>query len=213
MKHGKLSLFLTASSAVMLVGCGATTPPPAPVKPITVVPKKPKVELIKPSGYVKPYGPSNAAGSDELLVPVGIFSSEHDGNAPDQIADGDLQTRWSSNGKKSWIVLDYGKSAEFNAARLAFYKGDLRISQFDIEVSEDGRGWTKVITGGESSGKTDGYERFPFVTVKAQFVKFIGYGNTSNTWNSISELNIVNCKINTCLESELINSEVQKEVK
>ncbi|TEW55313.1 discoidin domain-containing protein [Psychromonas sp. RZ22] len=199
MKHGKLSLLITTSVAIALAGCAATATPPKA--------KKSGPVLITPNGYVKAYGPSNEKGTEDILKPVGIFSSQHDGHKPDALFDGDLNTRWSSKGNKAWVVLNYGKSVEFNAVRLAFHNGSERISRFDIEVSEDGKGWTKVVTAGESSGKTSDFERFPFVTVKAQFIKYVGYGNTHNQWNSITEFNAVNCKVNTCLASELINGD------
>lgn len=211
MKAGKLNLFLTAAIAVTLVGCAATKPEPKVEPKVVSKPKKVQPILIKPSGYVKPYGESNAVGTVESPQPVGIFSSSHDGNAPKMVADSDLTTRWSSkspHGTTSWIILDYGKSIEFNAIRLAFHKGDQRISRFDILVSENGKAWTKVIAGGESSGKTDKFERFPFITLKTQFVKYVGYGNTDNEWNSVSEINAVDCKVNVCLAEELINADI-----
>ena len=140
-----------------------------------------------------------------LLVPISADSSVHDGNGPDRLIDGDLKTRWSASGDNSWAVLDYGEVAEFDAIRMAFHKGDARASKFDVAISEDGTAWTNVITAGESSGRTLTIERFPIDLVKARFVKYIGHGNTKNMWNSLNEFNAVNCAINECVVTEIIN--------
>lgn len=206
MKNRKLALLLSAIVATSLVGC-ASTETETKAAPTKTKAKKVKPELIKPQGYIKAYGPSNEKGTAPIATPIGGFSSINFGNTPDHVYDNDFSTRWSSKGEKVWIVLDYGKAVEFNAVRLAFFKGDERITRFDIQVSETGKGWTPVIQAGESSGKTAGYERFPFITVKAQYIKFIGFGNTNNVWSAVTEFQAVNCKINECPASELIDAD------
>ncbi|MDA7746622.1 discoidin domain-containing protein [Psychromonas sp.] len=208
----KFSLILTALLATGLVGC-ASSEQPVSVEKTAKVEKKEKPVLIKPLGYVKRYGTSNETNTAPIPKPVAGFSTEDFGNTPYNVFDENFDTRWSSKGDKVWVVIDYGKPIEFNAVRLAFYKGDERITRFDLAVSETGQGWTNVITGGESSGLTAGFERFPFITVKAQYIKLIGYGNTNNVWTALSEFQAVNCKINVCPASELINANLVLEVK
>jgi len=141
------------------------------------------------------------------LVPVTITDSGNDGNEPTSLVDNNLKTRWSSSGDGVWTVFDYGKVAEFNAVRAAFHKGNARGSIFDIEVSEDGQNWTKVIDNQTSSGAVLTHELFKFPTVKAQYVKYVGHGNTSSKWNSVTELAALNCDINACLDEEIYTPE------
>jgi len=141
------------------------------------------------------------------LVPVTITDSGNDGNEPTSLVDNNLKTRWSSSGDGVWTVFDYGKVAEFNAVRAAFHKGNARGSIFDIEVSEDGQNWTKVIDNQTSSGAVLTHELFKFPTVKAQYVKYVGHGNTSSKWNSVTELAALNCDINACLDDEIYTPE------
>jgi len=150
----------------------------------------------------------NPAGSAEALAVVATESSVHDGNGPDRLIDGDLKTRWSASGDNSFAVIDYGQVSEFDAVRLAFHKGNARASKFDIQSSEDGKTWTDVIVGAQSSGAALTLERFPFAAVNARYFKYVGHGNTSNMWNSVNEFNAVNCKVNTCVASEFITSDV-----
>jgi hypothetical protein len=145
---------------------------------------------------------------EEILVPVAIESSEHDGNGPDRLFDNDIKTRWSANGE-SWATLDYGKVTTFDAIRAAFHKGDQRSTKFNIEVSADGTTWEEVIVGAASSGEVAGYERFVFKKpVQARYIKYVGKGNSSNTWNSVTELAGLNCEINNCPVEHIITAEV-----
>lgn len=186
MKHGNLGLLLSASAvAVALAGCASTK---------------------------GPAGPINENGTEPYLVPEKITASSNDGNGPERLIDGDIGTRWSASGPGETATLDYGKVATFDAVRLAFSKGDQRETYFDIEVSEDGKTWKKVLSGGESSGLTNTIERFPFAPVQARYVRYVGQGNSKNTWNSVTEFNAVNCKVNTCSALEFINSDTLKAI-
>ena len=137
------------------------------------------------------------------LTPVAVTSSEHDGNGPDRLIDGDIKTRWSASGDGSWAILDYGSVQEFDAVRLAFHKGNKRSTYFDIEFSEDGDNWKPIITDGKSSGVFKTRERFEFEPAKAQYVRYVGHGNSSNKWNSVTEFSAVNCSINDCPVDEV----------
>ena len=181
MNNGKLKLFLSASIAAALSACVTTD---------------------------EPLGPINLAGTQAPLTVVEATSSTHDGNGPNNLIDGDLSTRWSASGDNSYAVLDYGQVSEFDAVRIAFSKGNERASTFDILVSEDGNTWTTVLEGSTSSGLINSIERFPFASVKARYIKYVGHGNTKNMWNSVTEFYGVNCAVNTCLANEFATDEV-----
>lgn len=189
MKYRKLNLTLSALTITGLVGCASVD----------------ENAGIVVKGYTKADGPSNTVALKPVLKPSLSFSSINFGNGPEFLFDDDFATRWSSKGEHVWVVFDYANPIEFNAVRLAFFKGNGRISRFDIEVSNDGRGWTPIIVNGESSGKTDKFERFPFINLKSRYIKFIGYGNTENIWSALTEFQVVNCKVNFCPISDLIN--------
>ena len=56
-----------------------------------------------------------------------------------------------------------------------------------MELSSDGEAWTKMFSG-SGSGSTSDFEEVPRVSGKARYVKLTGYGNSSNGWNSLSEV-------------------------
>lgn len=100
--------------------------------------------------------------------------------------DGDLSTRWSAEGDHHWIAYDLGDAKDINSFYLATYSGNARKLYFDVEVSTDGKNYTKIYEG-ETGGQTEDYEKYPVSSVKARFVRLNCYGTTAGKWNSISE--------------------------
>lgn len=130
------------------------------------------------------------------LEVIGVTASSHDGNFPENVLDGDLTTRWSAESAEvdgelqgEWLLLDLGAVETVSYVGLAFHNGHLRTSRFVLEVSSDGDNWIEVFDG-QSSGTTLDMEAYDFEDVEARFVKFIGYGNSSNNWNSLLEVHV-----------------------
>ena len=117
-------------------------------------------------------------------------ASSHDDNEPMNTLDGDLSTRWSSQGSGQWIEVDLGTPTYFSSLQLAFFNGDQRQAMFDIQVRDSLiEPWQTTLINGLSSGDTNALETFYFDNVVlARYVRIIGYGNTFNTWNSITEI-------------------------
>ncbi len=112
------------------------------------------------------------------------------GNTIQNSFDASVSTRWAVQGTEdsdAWGIYDLGSVYSLDKIRIAFMQGDVRTYTFDIAVSEDGDNYTTVLEGQESSGTTSELEAYDLNGVKAQYVKFIGYGNTVNKWNSILE--------------------------
>jgi hypothetical protein len=114
-------------------------------------------------------------------------ASGNDGNVPANAIDGNLSSRWSSNGIGQWLRADMGAVKALNALDIAWYQGASRASRFVVATSTDGTTFTQVYSGA-SSGRTDSFERYTFPTVNARYVRVTVNGNTANAWASISEL-------------------------
>ncbi|MFE7064352.1 discoidin domain-containing protein [Sutcliffiella sp. NPDC057660] len=110
------------------------------------------------------------------------------GNTPDKTVDGDLNTRWAASGEQ-WIQYNLGAEKEVGAVSIAYMNGHQRNYFFNIQASMDGENWTEVYKG-QSSGNTIKPEVFPFETVTARYIRINGSGNTSNNWNSLTEVGI-----------------------
>ena len=108
---------------------------------------------------------------------------------PSNVKDNNLQTRWSNNGKGSWIQLDLGSSKNICSVNIAWYKGDERQNSFIISTSKDGSTFTKVLEK-KSSGTTLNLEKYVLSNANGRYIKITVNGNTQNDYASITEANI-----------------------
>jgi hypothetical protein len=129
--------------------------------------------------------------ADGQLAVAGVSASEfQDPNVPANTLDGDLGTRWSAYGDPQWIRYDLGDVKTVSLVKVAWYRGDTRKATFDVEVSSDGSAWTPVLSGAQSSGNSLELETYDFADTSARYVRIVGHGNSSNTWNSITDAQI-----------------------
>jgi hypothetical protein len=105
------------------------------------------------------------------------------------VIDNNLQTRWSNNGKGSWIQLDLGSSKNICSVNIAWFKGNERQSNFVISTSKDGTTFTKVLEK-KSNGTTLNLEEYVLPNPNARYIKIIVNGNTQNDYASITETKI-----------------------
>ncbi|WP_309112072.1 chondroitinase-B domain-containing protein [Saccharothrix sp.] len=132
------------------------------------------------------YQPITASAATALPV-AGVSASAHDGNVPANTLDGDPGTRWSAEGDGVWIRYDLGSAQAIGSVSIAWHKGDVRKSTFEVQLSDDGSAWTTVIARRTSSGTTLGPENYDFPDSTKRYLRILGYGNTDNDWTSITE--------------------------
>lgn len=108
-------------------------------------------------------------------------------NPPENTIDGDLSTRFAASGAGEWIQYDLGAVTTVDKLSIAWMNGDERVYTFKITVSEDGLSWTDVYDG-KTSGTTNELETHTFPAHSARYIRITGFGNTVNTWNSITEV-------------------------
>lgn len=133
---------------------------------------------------------SSQSSSSSSAGSVGASASTDDGNVASNVLDNDLNTRWSANGSGEWLQLDLGRVQQVGSVNIAFYKGDQRTSSFDIQVSTDGSDWDTLISGATSSGFGTSLESFTVSETDARYVRYVGYGNSANDWNSLTEMSV-----------------------
>lgn len=143
------------------------------------------------------------------VAPVTASASADDGNVAANAVDNDLNTRWSANGSGAWLQLDLGATKQFGSVNLAFYKGDQRSALFDIQVSTNGSSWATVLSGATGSGSTTSLETFSVTSSNARYVRFLGYGNSANSWNSVTEMSV---NLDAASSSSSSNSSVKSSV-
>ncbi|GGA87412.1 hypothetical protein GCM10011369_31830 [Neiella marina] len=140
-----------------------------------------------------PTEPPAGKCNDVLSIANASDDGGNDGNGPANTIDNNLNTRWSYNGVGKQIVWDLGGTADISAMSLAFYKGDQRSASFDLEISSDASNWTPLLTSANSGGSSLALESFAIADTNARYVRYTGYGNSANTWNSLTEVQVNGC--------------------
>jgi len=123
---------------------------------------------------------------DEVKIKE-VSATDDDGNLPSGAIDKDMETRWSASGEQA-ITFKLDSPSKIDYIAIAFYNGAKRKTIFDVQISNDGKTWKKVLSDVYASGISDDYEYFGLSGTKAQYVKICGHGNDMNEWNSISEV-------------------------
>lgn len=121
---------------------------------------------------------------------VSVTASEDDGNVPVNVLDGNYDTRWSAESNGAYITLELEEVKPVAYLGFAGYQGDTRMSYISVQLSEDGENWTEVVTRLETE-PTLAMRPVDFGGVyNAKYVRVLGYGNTTNAWNSYTELKV-----------------------
>jgi len=132
----------------------------------------------------------NAGAGDSPRIPViSASDSGDDGHVAANAIDGSLATRWSADGNGQWIRFDLGTNQPVGSVAIAWYEGNTRTDLFDIQTSPDGTNWNTVYIG-HSSGTNLNLETYPVIVSSGRYVRIVGYGNTVNSWNSITEVEL-----------------------
>lgn len=114
-------------------------------------------------------------------------------NPPQNVNDGNFETRFAVDGDNEWIQLDYGSVVEADAYAISYYKGTDRISFYDILISEDGINYTTIYQG-QTSGLTNDFELFKTGRMKLRYLKLVGHKTTAGDWNSPTEIALLLAK-------------------
>jgi len=136
-----------------------------------------------------------ALGIPNFIKIIGAEQSGAEANEARQINasyDGSHGSYWgvSSDGHDAWGIYEFNGVKTLDKVMLSFMSSHVRKYKFDIEVSEDGKNFTPVITGMETDGatKTGTFQAFDLKGAKAKYVRYRGYGNSVNMWNSMCEI-------------------------
>lgn len=145
--------------------------------------------------YKKLSIPADVFGMTRNVVyDLQVSSTPEEANFGANMLDGDLGTRWASEGVGESAIFDLGSVKDIDAFAFAYEWGDQRHYSLEIEVSEDGEYYVPVWSG-VSCGYTDEYEKIELdERVKGRYVKLIGNGNTTNNWNGVREFAILTRK-------------------
>jgi len=115
-------------------------------------------------------------------------SSSKDAGGPDQVTDGGVGSRWSSNySDDQWIYVDLGKEQPVNQVQL--YWENAYAKSYKIQVSDDAQSWKDVYWNDQSTG---GQEIIDIDPVTARYVKMLGMKRATPWGYSLWEMKIYN---------------------
>jgi poly(beta-D-mannuronate) lyase len=136
--------------------------------------------------------PTPSAEDVDITPPgSGVSASTHDGNLPGNTVDDSLATRWSANGNGQWVQYDLGSTRTVSSLKAAWYQGASRQATFDVLAADSATGpWTPLLAGRQSSGTTTALETYELADTPARHVRVVGHGNSANTWNSLTEVQV-----------------------
>ena len=122
-----------------------------------------------------------AASSEQVEPDIGTF------NVKENSTDGNLETRWSANGTKEWIVYDLGEVKLIDAFAVAYWMGNQRKFKFELLASDDNKNF-KEFMAVTTAGDTENPVVYrPDQPVKARYIKLAGHGSNTNEWNNVIE--------------------------
>ena len=113
---------------------------------------------------------------------------------PDNAYDMDAGTRWAAESTnlipETWIMFELDDEYPIEKIGVSWMSATARQYTYKLEISTDGKNW-KTVFDGVSSGTTAECEYTQLGGQRARYVRYKGYGNTVNGWNSVTEIQIL----------------------
>jgi hypothetical protein len=147
-------------------------------------------------------GPGDTEGEVAAGVPAAVVAAASSGfvgatasagTAADCPAlnaiDGSFSTRWTALGKGQYLTGDMGDFKTVTGLSIAWYRGAVRKSSFQIQARA-ADGTVTTVYSGQSSGKTEGLEAYTFAPVSTRYVRVVVNGNTENDYANIWEMRV-----------------------
>ena len=124
------------------------------------------------------------------IVEVTCSGRQNDINVETNVLDMDYNTRWSCEPAGSYVTLELAEVSPVAYIGIAMYQGDERQSTISVQISEDGKNFKEVVTRYITSIMQNMEPIDLGGVYQAKYVRVLGYGNTLNEWNSITELRV-----------------------
>jgi hypothetical protein len=107
-------------------------------------------------------------------------------------SDGDLGTRWFSEGDNQWLRAELEKESIISTIDIAWWKNRERSAVFEVEVSTNGSNWETALPLTISDSLARDYETYELpAEIRAKFVRIVGHGNSVNSFNAIMEWRVL----------------------
>jgi beta-glucosidase len=122
--------------------------------------------------------------SSRGLVELATRPGWQGGNRPENVLDGDRETRWATD--EANPVLTFRVLREFNQLGFVWYLGENRRYPFEVEISDDGETWTEIYRGEGGGTRFEDFHRLP--EFNSSFIRIRFHGNDQNAFTSIHNI-------------------------
>jgi hypothetical protein len=140
------------------------------------------------SNFLRDYS-ANFSSCNQLGV-SNIMASGSQSSSPARNAiDNNFNTRWSNLGLGSLITFDFGAERFLCNIDIAWYRGNERVINFTISVSNDSQSWKALVTN-SSSGTSSESESYDLPDIAARYLQITVTGSSLSDWVSISEAKV-----------------------
>jgi hypothetical protein len=122
----------------------------------------------------------------------GFETDPSDYHPPTDAIDGDPSTWWSHNDNDPWLEIDLGSVQTICGVSVQWNKGEERDYSFNVEVSQDGTNYEKVLEGENDKGSTES-EIYPLEQeTDGRYIKLTTTDTSSGDgWVSIQEIGAI----------------------
>ena len=140
------------------------------------------------SNFLRDYS-ANFSSCNQLAI-SNIMASGSQSSSPARNAiDNNFNTRWSNLGLGSLITFDFGAERFLCNIDIAWYRGNERVINFTISVSNDTESWKPLVMN-SSSGTSSESERYDLPDIAARYLQITVTGSSLSDWVSISEAKV-----------------------
>lgn len=140
-------------------------------------------------GSVPTPSPAPAPPAEQVPILVTASSSET-GNGPAAVIDNRLDTRWATNGQGEYLQFDLGSRKAITAVSIAWYRGNARTYNYQLQVSDDASTFIDV-GGRRTNSGTSATLESTAVATEGRYLRVVGYGNTESAdWVSVHEVKL-----------------------
>ncbi len=97
---------------------------------------------------------------------------------------------WAAEGRDVGFEVVLRQPTRLAGVGIRWHQGQQRQARFAIETSLDQQTWQRVYEG-TSSGRSAELETYRFTPHDARYVRFVGFGNSVNRWNSLVHFRVL----------------------
>lgn len=117
-------------------------------------------------------------------------SSSHSNYPVENVLDGKLSTRWTTNENGARLEIDLGRQDFIDYIKMSHYRGANRVYKFNVYTKATlGEEWT-VVGSKTSPGNTNDLYVYDLSNSVGRYILIESNGNSANNWSDITELEV-----------------------